>query len=181
MKPVVSVVRRNVVAVALLLIPGAVAAHDIPASVVVQSFVRPQGERLRLLVRVPLGAMRDVEFPLKGDGLLDLLRADRSLRDAATLWIAKDLPVYEGDTPLGAPTVANLRVSLPSDRSFVTFESAEKITIRTLAAQEVSINVADITSRTKLPQSMMPPGLVDQLTMREFASLLDYLEALAKK
>ena len=31
-----------------------------------------RGTRLRLLVRVPLGAMRDVEFPLRGDGLLDL-------------------------------------------------------------------------------------------------------------
>jgi putative heme-binding domain-containing protein len=64
---------------------------------------------------------------------------------------------------------------------FVTFESAEKITIRNLAAQEVTINVADITQRTKLPQSMMPVGLADQLTVREFSSLLDYLEALAKK
>ena len=54
-----------------------------------------------MLVRVPLGAMRDVEFPLRGDGLLDLPRADRALRDAATLWIAKDIAVYEGDTSLG--------------------------------------------------------------------------------
>ena len=124
MKPVVSAFRRNVLALALLLIPAAVAAHDIPASVVVQAFVRPQGDRLRLLVRVPLGAMRDVEFPPKGDGLLDLPRADRSLRDAAALWIARDIAAYEGNTPLGAPSVANVRVSLPSDRSFVTFESA---------------------------------------------------------
>jgi putative heme-binding domain-containing protein len=64
---------------------------------------------------------------------------------------------------------------------FVTFESADKLTLRNLAAQEVSIAVADIASRTKLPQSMMPPGLVDGLTLREFASLLDYLEALAAK
>jgi putative heme-binding domain-containing protein len=64
---------------------------------------------------------------------------------------------------------------------FVTFESPEKLTVRNLAALETTIAVADITSRTKLPQSMMPPGLVDQITVREFASLLDYLEALAKK
>lgn len=64
---------------------------------------------------------------------------------------------------------------------FVTFESPEKVTVRNLVAQETTIAVADIANRTKLPQSMMPPGLVDQLTVREFASLLDYLEALAKK
>src|SRR4051812_27708822 len=125
MKRVVSAFRRNAfAAIVLFLPPAAVAAHDIPASVVVQAFARPQGDRLRLLVRVPMAAMRDVEFPLKGDGLLDLPRADRSLRDAATLWIARELAVYEGDTPLGMPSVANVRVSLPSDRAFVTFDSA---------------------------------------------------------
>jgi HupE / UreJ protein len=113
-----------VFAVALVLIPAAVTAHDIPVSVVVQAFVRPQGDHLRLLVRVPLGAMRDVVFPLRGDGLLDLPRADQSLRDAAMLWLAKDLAVYEGDRPLGVPALAGVRVSLPSDRSFTTFESA---------------------------------------------------------
>ena len=123
MKPVVSAFRRNVFAVALLLIPAAVTAHDIPASVVVQGFVRPQGDRLRLLVRVPLGAMRDVEFPLRGDGLLDLPRADHMLRDAAMLWLAGDVAVYEGSRPVGPPVLAAVRVSLPSDRSFTTFES----------------------------------------------------------
>ena len=41
-----------------------------------------------MLVRVPLGAMRDVEFPLRGDGFLDLSRAGQTLRDAALLWLA---------------------------------------------------------------------------------------------
>ena len=39
----------------------------------------------------------------------------------------------------------------------------------------------DIAERVKLPISVMPPGLVDGLSVRELASLLDYLEALAKK
>jgi hypothetical protein len=73
---------------------------------------------------VPLGAMRDVEFPLRDDGLLDLRRADRSLREAAMLWLAKDIAVYEGENPLDAPALAGVRVSLPSDRSFATFDSA---------------------------------------------------------
>ena len=113
-----------VLAALILWAPARPSAHDIPPSVVVQAFARPQGDRLRLLVRVPLAAMRDVEFPLRDDGLLDLPRADRSLHDAAGLWIAKDIAVFEGDTPLGPPTLAGARVSLPSDRSFVTFESA---------------------------------------------------------
>ena len=119
--------RRWTLAIAAAILALAAApssAHDIPASVVVQAFVRPQGDHLRLLVRVPLGAMRDVEFPLREGGLLDLARADRSLRDAATLWLAKDIEIFEGDTPLGRPVVTGVRVSLPSDRSFATYDSA---------------------------------------------------------
>jgi hypothetical protein len=75
-------------------------------------------------VRVPLAAMRDVEFPLRPDGLLDIQRGDQVLRDAAMLWIARDLQMYEENTRLDVPGVAAVRVSLPSDRSFTTFETA---------------------------------------------------------
>jgi HupE / UreJ protein len=122
--PVTGRILLPLAAALLLWMPAPAAAHDIPVSVVVQGFVRPQGDRLRLIVRVPLGAMRDVVFPLRGDGLLDLPRADPALRDAAMLWLAKDIAVYEGDRPLGSPSLAGVRVSLPSDRSFATFESA---------------------------------------------------------
>jgi hypothetical protein len=108
----------------LLLLPAPAAAHDIPASVVVQAFVRPAGSHVRLLVRVPMAAMRDVEFPLREGGVLDLSRADPSLHDAAALWLAKDITLFEGDTPLGAPRIVAVRASLPSDRSFATYDSA---------------------------------------------------------
>jgi hypothetical protein len=119
--------RRWILALAAalsLLAPARASAHDIPPSVVVQAFLRPQGDRLRLIVRAPLGAMRDVEFPLRGDGHLDLSRADASLRDAAARWLSKDLELYEGNSRLGPPRLAAARVSLPSDRSFVTYETA---------------------------------------------------------
>src|SRR5689334_8931212 len=92
MIPVASAFRRNLFlfAVALLLSPAMAVAHDIPASVVVQAFVRPSGNTLRLLVRVPMASMRDVDFPLRGDGLLDLAKADATLKNAAMLWLAKD-------------------------------------------------------------------------------------------
>ncbi|HYT76400.1 MAG TPA: HupE/UreJ family protein [Vicinamibacterales bacterium] len=111
-------------AAALMLSPAFAAAHDIPASVVVQAYVRPEGQRMHLLVRVPLVAMRDVEFPLRDGGLLDLPRADAALRDAATLWLAGDIELYEESTPLAAPRTVAACVSLPSDRSFVTYDAA---------------------------------------------------------
>ena len=64
---------------------------------------------------------------------------------------------------------------------FITLESAESVKLRNVAAQEFTFAVKDIKERQKLPISIMPPGLVNGLTVREFASLLDYLEALAKK
>ena len=117
--------RRIFFAAAFLLLPAPPAlAHDIPASVVVQTYVRPQGQTLHVLVRAPLAAMRDVEFPLRGDGLLDLAKADKTLQDAAQLWLARDLAIYEGDARLLAPRLIAVRASLPSDRSFVTYDDA---------------------------------------------------------
>ena len=115
---------RSAGLVVLLLLPGLAAAHDIPASIVVQAFVRPQGDSLRLVVRLPLAAMRDIEFPLTSDGLLDTARGEVVLRDAAMLWLARDIEVYEEQVRLALPRVTAVRVSLPSDRSFATFESA---------------------------------------------------------
>lgn len=64
---------------------------------------------------------------------------------------------------------------------FVTFESADQVKARNIAAQEFTWKTSDIVKRDKLPNSLMPPGLVSNLTVREFASLLDYLESLSKK
>src|SRR4029079_1563689 len=94
----------------------------------VQAFVKPEGQTLRLLVRVPLLAMRDMDYPKRAGAtnaeLLDLARADSTLRDAATLWVADDVNIYEGDAKLAYPRVAEVRASLPSDRSFATYEEA---------------------------------------------------------
>src|SRR5262245_59947959 len=99
-------------------------AHDIPNDVTVQAFLKPEGERLLLLVRVPLRACRDVEFPTRGSGYLDLARADAALRDAATLWISDNLELYEGDARIQPERVVSARVSLESDRSFESYEQA---------------------------------------------------------
>lgn len=108
----------------LLLLTPLVSAHDIPASIVIQAFVRPDGRQLHLLVRVPLAAIRDVEFPQRGDGLLDLARADEALRDGAEVWIAQEIDVYEDGVLLPQPRPAAIRAALPSDRSFASYEAA---------------------------------------------------------
>src|ERR1700691_794392 len=74
--------------------------HDIPSDVTVQMFIKPSGQQLQVLVRVPLKAMRDFEFPERAQGYLDLDRADADLREAATRWLANDLQLYEDDKQL---------------------------------------------------------------------------------
>jgi len=100
-----------------------VAGHEIPGDVTIQAWLKPEGHTLRLLVRVPLVAMRDMNYPTRGDktlGILDLTRAESLLRDAATLWVGEAIDVYEGDTRLPLPRLVEVRPSLPSDRSFTS-------------------------------------------------------------
>jgi hypothetical protein len=114
----------TILAALYLFFPGSAAAHDIPNDVVVQAFVKPQSDRLHLLVRVPLKAMRDISFPERGPGYLDLARVNDVLPGAATLWIADFIEVYENDTRLAKPQIVATCISLPSDRSFVSYEDA---------------------------------------------------------
>jgi HupE / UreJ protein len=113
----------RLVTIALAAALGAL-AHDIPNDVTVQAFLKPEGPRLRLLVRVPMKAMRDVEFPQQGPGYLDLARTAPLLKDSATLWISDAISIYEGDVRLAKPRVAAAMVSLESDKSFASYEEA---------------------------------------------------------
>jgi hypothetical protein len=114
----------TIAAALLLALPGREYAHDIPATVSLLAFVKPEGHALRVVLRAPLEAMRDVNFPLVGPGYLDLARARPLLRGAAKVWIADDLRFFENDVPLGAPRIVATRVSLPSERVFSSYDSA---------------------------------------------------------
>ena len=100
-------------------------AHDIPNDVTAQLFVKPEGRHLNVLVRVPLKSIRDVVFPQRGNGFLDLDRAATMLPDISTLWLSDFIALYEDDKPLPKkPRVIATRISLDSDRSFVSYDAA---------------------------------------------------------
>src|SRR5713101_496077 len=117
-------IHRLLLVAPLLLLPWRAPAHDIPNDVTVQAFVKPERTHLHLLVRVPLKAMRDVNFPERGPGYLDLARATAVLPEAAMLWIANFIEAYENDTRLSKPQIVATRISLPSDRSFTSYDEA---------------------------------------------------------
>ena len=64
---------------------------------------------------------------------------------------------------------------------FVTNEAADSVTLRDAEAKEIQIPASQIVERAKSDVSVMPEGLVKGITVKEFASLLDYLESLSKK
>jgi len=118
---------RIAAAVAVLVAAAAsvrLAAHDIPNDVVVQAFLKPEGQRARLLVRVPMQAIRDVDIPQRGPGYVDLARVEDALRTGATIWIAQQIALYEEDRHVGSPELVAVRVSLPSDTSFREYDTA---------------------------------------------------------
>jgi HupE / UreJ protein len=122
---VIALVRRitAVLAVTLAAVLSA-AAHEIPNDVKLNVFLKPDGNRLILLIRAPLAAMNEAELPLRGPGYLVVSRADEALRGAAKLYLTDNIALYENDAALPAPRVAQVRVSLPSDKSFATYEEA---------------------------------------------------------
>lgn len=114
-----------VACLAWLALPGPAArSHEIPPDVTIQIIVKPVGDRLELLARVPLEAMRDIEFPTVGPGYLDIGTADTALRDAANLWLADSITIFEQERQLPRPRLVAVRASIPSDRSFADYEMA---------------------------------------------------------
>ena len=99
-------------------------AHEVPNEVSVVGFVRPAGQALRLLLRVPLKSFRDIEIPTLQNGFLDFSRIDAALNDATTIWLRDYIDLYENGERLGSPKVMAVRVSLPSDRSFESYDEA---------------------------------------------------------
>ena len=148
-----------VLAAAFLLgFPRAQYAHDIPNSVTILAFIKPDGHTLRVVMRVPLQAMRDVNFPMHGPGYLDIEKATPLLSDAAKVWLAGDMHIYEENEPLSAPTIAATRVSLPSDRAFESYATA----LANLAAPELPPDTELMWSQAMLDVELEYPIASEQ-------------------
>ena len=99
-------------------------AHEVPTDVVIQSILKPGAGGIDFLVRVPLEAMRDVNFPQTGPGYLMISEADQTIRDAAVIWIAREVSLFENAHRLDEWEIVAARLSLPSDNSFDSYSQA---------------------------------------------------------
>jgi hypothetical protein len=98
------------------------AAHDIPDEIVLRGFVKPEGDQLHFLVRVPLVMLLSMNLPKRGPGYLDLPQIDERLQAAAAA-TAKEIELYENGVRL-TPGRTAARISQPSDKSFETYANA---------------------------------------------------------
>ena len=88
----------------------------------VHAFVKPEGERLQVLVRVPLELLLNLNLPKRGDGYLDLPLVEESIPKAIAA-TAKEMLFFEDGRPL-VLSRGEGRISPPADRSFESFERA---------------------------------------------------------
>ena len=100
-------------------------ADEIPTRVAVQGFVKADQGRLNVLLRVPMDSIAEIALPLRGTvGYLIFSDAQDELEDAASNRIMRSVQMFEDDRLLGNPRLEAVRVSLPSNRSFVAYEQA---------------------------------------------------------
>lgn len=110
------------VALAALIHLGPAAAHDVPGELRIHAIVKAEDERLRVLARVPLELLLNLNLPKRGSGYLDLPQVEEAMPKAVAA-TAKDLAFLEDGRPL--PLLRGEgRISLPSDQSFGSFEQA---------------------------------------------------------
>jgi len=116
--------RPLVLAISLLaLLSVATKAHEIPSEVTIQTFLKPEGQRLIFLVRAPMRALREMDVPRRGP-FVELATIQPVLRDAATQWIADFVKLYEEESQLPYPEVMATRIALPGDRAFDSYDQA---------------------------------------------------------
>jgi hypothetical protein len=102
---------------------GSALAHDVPEEIVLHAFVKPQGDRLHLLVRLPSVLLLGANLPKRGPGYLDLAHIDEQVLQAAAAPAVKAVELYENGQAL-APRRTVVRISRGADRSFEAYDSA---------------------------------------------------------
>ncbi len=98
-------------------------AHDIPAKLEMNAFVKVDRNQAQLVIRMPLYVLGTAQFPALGREL-DLAGSGPATQRALA-GIAASIAIWENGTRL-VPSSSVGRLSLPSDRSFGDYDQAVK-------------------------------------------------------
>ncbi|NDA47256.1 MAG: hypothetical protein EBY21_08285, partial [Alphaproteobacteria bacterium] len=116
-----------------------VQAHEIPVSARLNLFVRPSGQALIVLLRVPLAALGDVDYPTRAGNFVVVSKADQALRNIISQSVLPALKLYENDHLLSEPQITAVRMVLPSDRNFENFEDANEAFAKPRLADDLDL------------------------------------------
>lgn len=100
-------------------------AHDIPTSLTLHAYVHPDDKQLNLLIRIPMNALSELDFPTRGPGYLRFNELEPILVEVANTYIRESVLLYENGEQLESMSVNALRISLPTDRSFISYTAAK--------------------------------------------------------
>ena len=112
---------RPVLLGALMIASRPARAHEFKLESVMTGFVKIEPREAHLVIRVPFHVLRGIRFPLNGAEIA-LDKADPAIQQALEL-IGREIVLFEDRTRL-APTTAVARLSLPSNRSFDSYQAA---------------------------------------------------------
>jgi putative heme-binding domain-containing protein len=105
-----------------------------------------------------------------------------SLANAASIYKRPDLAwaILEPNKSIAQGFATNI-FTLDDGRpltGFVVVEAEDHVVVRDATGAEYDIPTSSIEDRSTSPVSVMPAGLVDDLTAAEFAALVDYVVSL---
>src|SRR5262249_52927584 len=104
---------------------AAAIAHDIPNAVSLHAFVKPEGERLHLLIRLPTTLLRTLDLPTRGPRYISFGQGGKHLELAAGL-VAKEIEIRADGERL-SPSRSDHRISLPTDNAFDSYARAVEL------------------------------------------------------
>jgi hypothetical protein len=98
-------------------------AQGVAETVAVTAHVGVEGEAVHVMVRVPLSLLGGADFPVR-DNTIDQSRAQPAIQSALRA-VREAIVLSAGGTPL-QPFLETGRLSLPSDRSFDSYQDAAR-------------------------------------------------------
>ncbi len=141
---------------ALMIASRPARAHEFKLESVMTGFVKIGPREAHLVVRVPLHVLRGIKFPLSG-GEIALDKADPAIQQALE-HVGRQIALFEDGGRL-APTTAVARLSLPSDRSFDSYQAAVRHVATRQDSGTVRTAVAlDLKDYLKLAIRYLPLG-----------------------
>ena len=163
---------RFMLALAAALLGFAVQAHEFKMDALINTFVKIEGSEAHVVVRAPLFLFQSVRFPVRNIEL-DVPNSGAALDRAATA-IAKSVVLLEDGRAL-TPATSRARLSLPSDRSFETYEAAAAhVAERMPADTQIYIDQGYVDAHFVYP--IASPNAVFSVTTSAARELGDYVK-----